>query len=121
MNPASPGNAVFDRASALRRVDGDLPFLKELAGLFLQQRPNQLELIAQAVAERDAEQLMQAAHSLKGSVGNLSGNAVYELSLRLEKKGRDGDLNGVEQELADLKTEMEKLRIALEQLIAEPS
>ena len=120
MNPAS-SDAVFDRASALRRVDGDLPFLKELGGLFLQQCPEQLELIVQAVAQRDADLLMRAAHSLKGSVGNLSGHSVYELALHLEAKGRAGDLNGVEQDLADLQREMENLRIALEQLIAEPS
>ena len=62
--------AVFDRDAALERMDGDVELLKELVGLFLDECPQRMAEIREALTRRDATKLRQAAHTLKGSVGN---------------------------------------------------
>ena len=61
---------VLDRALALSRVGGDEDLLREIAGLFLDDYPNLVEKIKQALAANDARGLERASHSLKGSVAN---------------------------------------------------
>ena len=95
--PAAAGStsepAVFDRAAALDRVDGDVELMKELAGLFLDECPQRMAEIREAIIRRDATKLQQAAHTLKGSVGNFGAAEAIEAARRLEtdrRKSRTG-------------------------------
>jgi HPt (histidine-containing phosphotransfer) domain-containing protein len=104
---------VLNLAAALDRMGGDRELLEEVALLFLESSPSQLERIEQAVRARDAEALERAAHTLKGSLGNFAAEAAFETALRLEKMGRSGDLTGAEGALQQLVIELERLRPAL--------
>ena len=47
--------------------------------------------IRQAIDQRDGARLQQAAHYLKGSVGNLGARQAFEAAGRLEPDGREQD------------------------------
>jgi CheY-like chemotaxis protein len=116
--PAEPQAlpAAFDMALALERVDGDVELLKELAGLFLDDCPRRMEEIHQAIARRDASRLEQAAHNLKGSVGNFGAREAFEAARRLEKDRRAEDWVQAERDWAALKEAIERLEPALAEL-----
>jgi signal transduction histidine kinase/DNA-binding response OmpR family regulator len=98
--------AVFDRQSALDRVDGDESILSEVVGLFMADVPNQLEALRQAVAAGDAKSLREIAHTLKGSAGCLGGLAAADAARRLEEAAKTGDLTAAAQHLFDLEREI---------------
>ncbi len=109
-------NAIFDREELWMRLDGDEKLFKEIYRLFLEDCPNMLSAIREAIAQGDGEALMQAAHKLKGSVGNFGARRAVEAALRLEDMGREGDLSGAEEGYRTLETEIEHLMEALGQL-----
>jgi CheY-like chemotaxis protein len=104
---------VFDRAEALTRLDHDKGLLKEIAALFLENSPEYLSRIRQALADRDSRALGRAAHALKGSVGNLAARAAFKAASRLEEMGEKGDLAESQEAYAALEQEIERLRLAL--------
>ena len=107
---------VLDRALALSRVGGDEDLLREIAELFLDDYPQLVEKIKQALAANDPRGLERASHSLKGSVANFGADPAYQAALELERIGRTNDmshakaayqrleqsLNSLQPELADL-------------------
>lgn len=46
----------------------------------------------------------------KGLAGNLSAGHVADLALKLETSGRNGDMSGVHETIAELRTELKKLQ-----------
>jgi len=107
----------FDRDEFLTRVGGDGELASELAEMFLAVCPDLLEAISEAIRKGDPKALQESAHSLKGSLGNLSAHAAAELAKRLEFGGRDDDLDGAEEALSSLKDEVERLRPQVASLI----
>ena len=110
---------ILDEAALLARVDGDHEFLKELIELFIVDCPNQLGAIHDAIARGDADGLRRASHSLRGSVSNFFAPASVEAALRLETRGRTGDLAGVEEEYGHLENVLGELCRALDSSIEE--
>jgi PAS domain S-box-containing protein len=110
--PAAPP-AAFDRAAALERVDGDVELLKELVGLFLDECPQRMAEVREAVAERDATRLQHAAHTLKGSVGNFGAREAFEAARRLEAIGRDQNWTQADEAWAALEAAIDRLKPAM--------
>ncbi|MFN7936125.1 MAG: Hpt domain-containing protein [Bryobacteraceae bacterium] len=108
--------AVLDRAVALERVGGDSELLQEMAQLFLDEYPMQLEAVRAAVRARDAKAVERSAHSLKGSVGNFGAAAAQEAALQLELLGRRGDLQAVDQAMQSLEMALTSLQPEMESL-----
>ena len=100
----------IDFAQALERMDGDEELLAEQMKFFLNDGPELLDQIQQAIDEQNARQLELAAHRLKGLVAAYDADAAAETALELEKMGRAGL---VAQDATDL---LAKLRPAVEQL-----
>ncbi len=106
----------LDIAAALGRVGGDEELLKEIAEIFLEQCPDALSEVRDAIEAQNPEALQHAAHSLKGSVGNFGAQAAVEAAYRLEMMGRQGNFSGsgdalseLEKALGDLKPQLAKL------------
>jgi HPt (histidine-containing phosphotransfer) domain-containing protein len=105
--------AVFDKAAALDRIDGDEDFLREIVGLFLAECPRLVEEIGDSIHRGDATGLKCSAHAMKGSLGNFGAETAYEAALRLEVIGRQGDLRGAEAAFASLVEILGRLEAAL--------
>jgi CheY-like chemotaxis protein/HPt (histidine-containing phosphotransfer) domain-containing protein len=84
--------AVFDVAAMLRNIGGDTRLLEELVKLFLQRYQAMLEAIRAALANKDQAAVEQAAHTLKGTAGNLCASEVVLYAGQLEAIGRLGTL-----------------------------
>ncbi len=103
-----------DVIEELKMVAGDAPeLLDEIIDSYLFQLPEFLEGIEQGVKNKDAEQLMHAAHSLKGSSYNMGAKEVGEICAVLEKKGREVDFSDIPGLIQPLTTACEKTQAAL--------
>ncbi len=108
----------LDESVALSRVGGDVELLREVVGLFLDDYPQSLEMIRDAVARGDQSGLERHAHSLKGSVATFGAEEVFQAALELERQGRSGDLTGSADNFHRLETALTLLRPELESLQA---
>ena len=105
--------AAFDRDAALERMDGDVELMKELVGLFLDECPQRMAEIREALTRRDATKLRQAAHTLKGSVGNFGAREAFEGARRLETIAQEQDWEHAEEAWAALEAAIDRLKPAM--------
>ncbi len=107
---------VIDRTDVLARFEGDAELFQEVAELFLEDCPERMTHVRDALARRDCDALQRAAHSLKGSAGNFGAAATVEAALRVELLARAGDLAHAGEACAVLEQEAARLTHALVQL-----
>ena len=87
-----PPSVIFDVATMLRNIGGDMALLEELVNLFLQRYQAMLEAIRAALTDRNQAAVEQAAHALKGTASNLCASEVVLSAGQLEALGRLGTL-----------------------------
>lgn len=104
---------AFDLKGALSRVEDDFELLVELAGLFLNDAPAQIDRMRAAIEQGDGEGLYIAAHALKGSAGNFCAVPVAEAARRLEALAHERNLGAAAEVLAVLEIELSRLLLAL--------
>lgn len=107
---------VFDLTEALDRVDGDKVLLSEMAELFLESYPAYMSRIKEALMQNDLSALSQAAHALKGSVGNFTTREPFEAARTLEQLSRHGDITLAPQVVVKLEHALSRLTPELENL-----
>jgi CheY-like chemotaxis protein len=113
--PPSPADApCIDWRVAWANMEGDRELMSELARLFLDELPQQMDDLRRAAKGLHSKDLERQAHRLKASLGNFAAKPALEAALRLEKIGRDGDLDQATQALGVLEHEVQRLRAALE-------
>jgi hypothetical protein len=110
---AEPDDEVVDRSAILVQVDGDTELLAELVDLFLDTYPSLLGEIRQGIRDQVPSRVCEAAHSLKGALGNFWPATGMDLVLTLELMGRDGNLSRAEEKLRELEVDMGRIRFAL--------
>lgn len=93
-------------------------FVRELVGIFLNDTPRRLGEIEAALSAQDAKTLTRAAHSIKGSAGNFGATALSAAAFAVESSGRAENLPAAQAALPNLRAEYERVRAALEQLLA---
>ncbi|MDO8586856.1 MAG: response regulator [Armatimonadota bacterium] len=106
----------MDVGATLARLEDDAELLREMAELFLADYPGLLDQIRDAVAKGDAVALERSAHALKGSVGNFEANRAFEAAFTLQQMGRDKELSTAADALADLESELDRLKPVLDSL-----
>jgi CheY-like chemotaxis protein/HPt (histidine-containing phosphotransfer) domain-containing protein len=112
-----PTRVVFDQLALLARLDGDEELLQELVVLFLDDIPQRLGQLREAMICHNLPALAQAAHTLKGAVGNMCASRVFEAAQRLEDLAYAGDTQRAGEALVRLETEMTHLLPALATLV----
>ncbi len=119
-SPPPSGDDCIDWQAAWANLEGDRSLLSELALLFLDDLPVQMEAIHCAVENRQAHDLERLAHRLKGSVGNFAAKPAFEAAFRLEKIARQGNLEQATQAAEALVHEISRLKTALEKWAHNP-
>jgi CheY-like chemotaxis protein len=107
---------VLDRDEIQERVGGDMKLLHELIDVFFADCPRMWLHVRDAVSEGNAIKLSRAAHTLKGAVGVFGAQAAQEAAERLERLAGRGDLTHVVEAVAQLETELERLKPMLREL-----
>ena len=110
--------AIFNRSLALDRVGGDEELLREVAQLFLREYPPLLIQIREAVQRADADRIMEAAHTMKGSLATLGAEAGAQTAFQLELMGRKHLLDGSHSACRALEEQLDQLDEELRRLAA---
>lgn len=86
---------VLDRAviDTLRQLTppGEPDVLTEVLQMFLDEVPPRLERLRNAWVAGNIQEVHRAAHSLKGSAGNVGARRLYDVCKQLDELGKAGD------------------------------
>lgn len=104
---------VYDRAAALARTGQDEELLAEVTTLFLDDVPERLQELREALTAGEAQRLERVAHGIKGAAANLAAEATRSAAATLEQVGKAADLDEAAAVLTKLEEEVERLRAVL--------
>ena len=96
---------------------GEPDVLSEVLRLFLDEGPRRIDRLRAAWAAGDLTGVQRAAHSLKGSAGNIGAHAMHEVCKQLDERGRAGDLAGAGHLVAALAVEFGKVEEEIQRLL----
>lgn len=102
-------DSSFDPNDVLARVEGDRGLLAELVDIFRAEYPRLLAKLRHDVETGDARGVQEAAHAIKGTVGNFGARAASEAARALEVMGQVGVLTGAGAGVARLEREVDQL------------
>ena len=117
--PAGGAKDVFDRSLEVNGIDGDLTLFSEIVKIFVASCPQMISQIREAIRQGNASELESSAHSLKGSAGNFGAQTAVKLAQELETLGKSRTLDTAKDVFSELEIELERLRKALEESLAE--
>jgi HPt (histidine-containing phosphotransfer) domain-containing protein len=104
--------------SGLRELSpGDDSFLKEIIEIFLEDTPARINDARSTLATGDTVAFIRAAHTIKGSCGNLGAERLRRTAERIEHDARKNGLVGLESAVAELEAEFAAARSALSALL----
>ncbi len=117
--PDSSGDENLDPEALLAQFSHDTQFLAEMVGVLVQETPQRLRRMLQALQAGDAHALGHEAHAFKGVLSNFSQGPAFEQAKALEDCARAGDLEGCRDILSSLRRQVESLNRKLQELVAE--
>ena len=103
---------VVNWTEALKTAQGNRKVLKSMTEAALEEIPQLMTAIREALANGDHARLRFAAHTLKGSVRYFGADQVCEHAAKLEDMGRKGELADAEAILTDLESEIAQVTAA---------
>ena len=108
---------IIDKSTyfALRDSMG-AEFMDELVDTYLNDTPNQITALRDALHKGDAEVFRRAAHSIKSTSLNFGAVPLADKARELENRGRDGRLDGAGSEVDSLSQAFALVREQLEAL-----
>lgn len=107
---------ALDRGALLDRVEGDMDLLGDIIELFKEDSVRQLAAIREAIDKKQADALRRAAHTLKGTCGNLGAPEAAATALELEKLAAAGDLSHAQESLRSLEEQIQRASKLLDDL-----
>lgn len=93
--------------------EGDMSFLEDLYGSFLDSIPAALAAATGFLDAGDLESVGREAHSLKGASANVAALPLSDLCREVEDAARDGNAAGVREGLAAIAEEARRVRMAV--------
>ena len=104
-----PPHWCLTNPAFLSRLEGDELLGSEIIEMFLQEYPKLLEGVRQAAGQRNASLLERAAHSLKGSVGDIAAPQAFDAARTLEEMAREGKVADTGGALTSLEGALDRL------------
>jgi HPt (histidine-containing phosphotransfer) domain-containing protein len=87
---------VFDYKTALARYSGEHEVLKEIVLGFLEECPEDFDLIKKALQDQETSSIAKAAHAVKGSASYVGAGRLQQLAYTIETTAKSGDLSKIE-------------------------
>jgi signal transduction histidine kinase/CheY-like chemotaxis protein/HPt (histidine-containing phosphotransfer) domain-containing protein len=103
----------FDCREALDRVGNDPEILRDVIGVFLECGEKTAVQMREALDAGDARGVERTAHSLMGSLGNISAKPARGLAATLEQQAKGARLADAHETFVLLRGEMDRLQGAL--------
>ena len=117
--PAEPVNEQYNELPVdfeiIKKIYDDEEILKETVKVFLEDAPQTIKLLAEAIVAKDSKNVKMYAHKLRGLARHVAARKLSDMLYPLETKGREEDLEGSEELFADIQTEFDKLKSFLSQ------
>ena len=107
----------IENLRALNPGDDD-EFLREIAGIFMEDTPQRLAELEKSFQARDAATFTRAAHSIKGSSSNLGAVALRAAAEKLEHHARTQGLDGTVEMISAVRREFTRAEAELNRIIA---
>ena len=108
------GKKALDADALVERFAGNRKLLRAILKTFREDCPTMMGRIREAIKKENAAAIADAAHALKGSVGNFGETAALETAREIEKAGRQGKLDGTWDKYAALEDDIALLLPALQ-------
>jgi len=112
-------HSLWDAAQTLEQMGDDKKLLREVVEIFLVEGPKRIVGLQKAIAEENAIDLEQTAHSLKGELGYLGVSEALSKARKLEEMGRANDLQHGAEVFAALEMEIHEVLISMRGWISE--
>jgi CheY-like chemotaxis protein len=110
----SNSERTADESTLLARFNGDRKLVLTLVTAFCEDCPRMMARIRSAIRVRNAAALADAAHALKGSIGNFGVSAAFESAREVEKLAREGKLDGAREQCRTLEKQIAAFLLALQ-------
>jgi len=104
---------VWDKAGMMVRLMDDEKLARKIVEVFLDDTPRQIEILRGYLETGDAEGAERQAHTIKGSVANVGGEALRAVAFTLEKAAKTGGLSAAKGRLAELERQFAALKQAM--------
>ncbi|MFN0020666.1 MAG: response regulator [Pirellulaceae bacterium] len=113
--------SVIDFSAALKNMDGDRSLLRDVFQAFLDESPQHLLSIKQAIAAQNGTLLQRAAHTLRGTMGTIGWTGSTEVAAELEQMGKDHNFTQAATVLAKLECELLAIHGVLSSYLEHPA
>lgn len=118
-----PGEVTEDRTSfkdvLMQKFGQDIEMLKETIIIFLEESPDQIIAIKNAIIRKDVEKLQFNAHKIKGSIGVFDETDIYYDALKLEELGKEGKIEEADKIILSFEDKYIALREELKKIVSE--
>jgi|GEM_PF-986270 len=102
--------SVLNLTEAMNNLDGDAELLQEIAEIFIEAAPEQLQSIANLIATGDVSAVSIEAHSMKGAASNICAEQFVASAFELEQLTRNGTLAGASELLEQMREHFGEIR-----------
>lgn len=110
-------NARLDNIRSLQQ-EGKADILKKVIGYYLEHTPKIFDEMEKAVTENNAHAIVETAHSLKSSSGNVGAMQLFEMCREMEATGKNGQSEERQENaqalFASMQAEFKKVKAYLE-------
>lgn len=100
----------FDRKQFNSLIEGDTELFLTLLQLFEEDWPRIMSSLDKAISQKNLKQIEQMAHRIKGNLRNFYAIDAAAVALAIEEAGRENKLNGIEEQVAQLKIAIEQVQ-----------
>jgi signal transduction histidine kinase/CheY-like chemotaxis protein/HPt (histidine-containing phosphotransfer) domain-containing protein len=106
---------LFDASGFWKRVMGDKAFGGKIIVAFLKDIPVQMASLQAALSADDPDRTARQAHTIKGAVANMGGEACCGLAIEIEQAAKAKDLASARRLTARMQEALESLENALKE------
>lgn len=107
---------AINKQTLYDQVGDDPELLLTVVEMFLRDTQDLLASLLDGISRRDAEAVERGAHRLKGSLLTFGAQPAADAAIRLERMGREKQLDGASESFATLRAELDRLEPELQAL-----
>tara|TARA_R110002095_G_scaffold142965_1_gene123799 strand:- start:10305 stop:13715 length:3411 start_codon:yes stop_codon:yes gene_type:complete len=112
-NMSESEKPVINMQAALRRVGDDLEILNDMVNYFLEDNSSLLQQVRAGAENGEFDEMIRAAHSLKGLCANFDAQDASNAAKTLEMMGQSNDHAVLNNAIVQLESELSRLTAAL--------
>ncbi len=115
-SPAAEGETpVFDKVSVLNRMMDDHDLVAWMMESFLEDMPQQIQVLREYFEAGDQDGAGRTAHSIKSAAANVGGEQMRRVALKMEKSADCGEMSTAQECLAELDAQFLLLRAKIDE------